>query len=372
MEKTLGCLLGGAIGDALGAPVEFLSMNEISCRFGPSGITGYVEFWSGQGAFTDDTQMTLFTAEGLIRAGVQDSGLQLPGVPEQTELSAEDGYRRRRREAAIIESVHRAYLRWLLTQGQEPNWARARTTEASLKAEGWLIKEKGLWIQRSPGMTCLGALRSGKSGSTADPINVSKGCGGVMRIAPVGLWHRDPADAFRTGCEVAAITHGNASGYLPAGLLASIIAGLKAGSGLDESIERAIAILKSWDSHGECLESINRAMRLAAVGATASIPEEIGKLAGRGEARAQGGGWTAEEALSIAIYCTLRFPDDFRGGVLAAVNHDGDSDSTAAITGNILGAKLGEHDIPPEWIAGLELAPIVERTARELHAAASV
>ena len=65
------------------------------------------------------------------------------------------------------------------------------------------------------------------------------------------------------------------------------------------------------------------------------------------------------------------FPDDFRGGVLAAVNHDGDSDSTAAIAGNILGVKLGRDGIPREWIAGLEQAALVERIAGELHAAAS-
>ena len=69
IDKFSGCLLGGAIGDALGAPVEFLSMNEILRQYGAAGITRFVEFWSDQGAFTDDTQMTLFTAEGLIGAG---------------------------------------------------------------------------------------------------------------------------------------------------------------------------------------------------------------------------------------------------------------------------------------------------------------
>ena len=104
IERSIGCLLGGAVGDALGAPVEFLSMEEIRRRYGDAGITGYVEFWSGQGAFTDDTQMTLFTAEGLALAGERARG----GGP--------------RALSALVESVHRAYLRWLLTQGEEANW----------------------------------------------------------------------------------------------------------------------------------------------------------------------------------------------------------------------------------------------------------
>ncbi len=336
-DGFLGCFLGGAVGDALGAPVEFLPLDEIRRKFGPAGITGYVEFWSGHGAFTDDTQMALFTAEGLI----------LGGKPE---------------------SVHRSYLRWLLTQGQEPNWARARTTEASLRSEGWLIKEKGLWAQRSPGMTCLAALRSGRSGTTADPINVSKGCGGVMRAAPAGLWGRDPEEAFRMGCEIAAITHGSASGYLPAGFLASMIAVLKWGGGLEESIERSTAILKGWNGHGESLAAIERALQPAGPDPAA----DIGNLSGKSGGPAPGGGGTADQALAIAVYCALRHPNDFRGGVLAAVNHDGDSDSTAAIAGNILGARLGREGIPREWIAGLEMAAVVERIALELFAAVNV
>ena len=211
IERSSGCLLGGAAGDALGAPVEFMSMDEIRRRYGEAGITGYVEFWSGQGAFTDDTQMTLFTAEGLVLAGERGLGSGPRAL------------------SAVIESVHRAYLRWLLTQGEEANWGRARATPEALKAEGRLIREKGLWARRSPGMTCLAALQSGRCGSTSDPINVSKGCGGVMRVAPVGLRYADPEAAFRTGCEVAAITHGHPSGYLPAGFLAALVSSLSRG-----------------------------------------------------------------------------------------------------------------------------------------------
>jgi ADP-ribosylglycohydrolase len=347
IERSSGCLLGGAAGDALGAPVEFMSMDEIRRRYGEAGISGYVEFWSGQGAFTDDTQMTLFTAEGLVLAGERGRGSGPRAI------------------SAVIESVHRAYLRWLLTQGEEANWGRARATPEVLKAEGWLIREKGLWARRSPGMTCLAALQSGRCGSTSDPINVSKGSGGVMRVAPVGLSYADPEAAFLTGCEVAAITHGHPSGYLPAGFLAALVSSLSRGKEFLPALEGAEALLRGWKGHSETLTAVERAAATAAGrsrGETPKLafPEAIDTLAGKEDASGPGGGWTGEKALAIALFCALSFPDDLRAGVLAAVNHGGDSDTTGAIAGNILGAKLGKGAIPRAWVAGLDMANLVE------------
>jgi ADP-ribosyl-[dinitrogen reductase] hydrolase len=352
-EKAAGCLLGGAVGDALGAPIEFMPLDEIRRRYGDAGVIGYVEFWSGQGAFTDDTQMTLFTAEGLALAGLRAKG----GGPAALE--------------ARVESVHRAYLRWLLTQGEEANWGRARATPAALKAEGRLVREKGLWARRSPGMTCLAALQSGRRGSTAAPINVSKGCGGGMRAAPAGLVCGDPGEAFKTGCELAAITHGHASGYLPAGFLAAMVSGLVRGAELEPAVRRAADLLKGWSGHAETSEAIERAVRTAEEFRAAScraaappVPEAIEGLTAGLAASGPGGGWTGEWALGIAVFCALSFPRDFRAGVLAAVNHGGDSDSTGAVAGNILGAALGRGAIPREWLAGLELAALVEEWGR--------
>ena len=352
--KAVGCLMGGAVGDALGAPVEFMTMEEIRRRYGASGVTGYVEFWSGQGAFTDDTQMTLFTAEGLALAGLQSQR----GGPGAL--------------AARVDAVHRAYLRWLLTQGEEPNWGRARVTGSMLKSEGRLINEKGLWARRSPGMTCLAALQSGRRGSTSAPINVSKGSGGVMRSAPAGLVCADPEEAFRTGCELAAITHGHPNGYLPAGFLAALVSGLVRGTALEAAVERALEILAGWSGGAETVEAVSRAVRAAGelragdASLAPSFPDAIESLVGGGPASAPGGGWTGERALAIALFCALSFPGDLRAGVLAAVNHDGDSDTTGGIAGSILGAALGRGAIPPEWISGLDLAGLVEERGGEL------
>lgn len=140
-------------------------------------------------AITDDTQMTLFTAEGLIRAEqrFRERGIgHPPGV------------------------VYYAYHRWPLTQGE----TSPHDTAAFDLRSGWLIGEAALHSRRAPGTTCLSALRGPTMGTTTAPLNDSKGCGGVMRVAPVGLVSSDP---FDEGIEIAALTHGHPAAMRPPG-----------------------------------------------------------------------------------------------------------------------------------------------------------
>ena len=82
--------------------------------------------------------------------------------------------------------------------------------------------------------------------------------------------------------------------------------------------------------------------------------------------RELGGGWVAEETVAIALYCALRHADSFEDAVIAAVNHDGDSDSTGAVTGNIMGALLGMEGIPAAFVQPLELRDVLLATAKKL------
>ena len=66
-DQVRGCLFGGAVGDALGYPVEFLDEEEIFYKYGPEGIRQYhLDRTSGKALISDDTQMSLFTASGLL------------------------------------------------------------------------------------------------------------------------------------------------------------------------------------------------------------------------------------------------------------------------------------------------------------------
>ena len=80
-----------------------------------------------------------------------------------------------------------------------------------------------------------------------------------------------------------------------------------------------------------------------------------------------GAGWVGEETLGIALYCALRHRDDFSAGVIASVNHSGDSDSTGAVTGNILGALLGYDAIAEQWKQDLELSDVILEIADDLY-----
>lgn len=336
-RKTLshfaGCLFGGAVGDALGAPVEFHSINLIRNKYGPEGIKDYEVAYGRRGAITDDTQMTLFTAEGLLRAITRHGH---KGISDPVTVT------------------HHAYIRWLYTQSE-----RSRSRFSQDKMDGWLIGVKALHSRRAPGNTCLSALRGEEMGEMQRPLNNSKGCGGVMRVAPIGLVAGDEEHAFSLGCEAAAITHGHPSGYYSAGCFAAIIWRLAEGRSLPEAIELTLRQLERPENedHEECAAAIHQAVTLWRDRELTPSPEVIERI---------GGGWVGEEALAISLYCALAAGGDFARGVLLAVNHSGDSDSTGAITGNILGLILGVEAIPEKWLAELELRAEIEAVASDL------
>lgn len=83
--------------------------------------------------------------------------------------------------------------------------------------------------------------------------------------------------------------------------------------------------------------------------------------------RQLGGGWVGEETLAIAIYCAVKYENNFEKALIASVNHDGDSDSTGAVTGNILGARLGYDAIPLKFIEKLELRDVILEIADDLR-----
>jgi len=309
ISKYQGCLLGLAIGDALGAPVEFLRLQEIKKRYGKDGIADF-HGWRGfkPGSYTDDTQMSLATAVGCIR-----------------------GYQRWS-DRGICHSasvVHRRYLDWLESQ-HDPD------------------------KRRGPGNTCLSALQSGKMGRIEERINDSKGCGGVMRTAPVGLAFSSDR-AFQEGAEYAAITHGHPSGYLTAGFLSGMISYIIEGKTLAEAIDLCIGQLTRYDGYSETLEKIELAQKLSG---SQKLPEE--------SIHAIGGGWVGEEALAISLYCSLKFSDNFERGTLVAVNHSGDSDSTGSITGAILGTLLGVELIPRPWVQKVEESGRITKIANDM------
>jgi ADP-ribosylglycohydrolase len=334
-ERALACLLGGALGDASGYEVEFRNLSEIHERFGPTGIETPV-LHHGNLIVSDDTQMTLFTLEGLLRC-LKDGAAW---------------------EKACIPSIREAYLDWLRTQGGGSVSGRANSA-------GWLAEQPQMRVQRAPGNTCLSALHSGGRGSIGRPINNSKGCGGAMRTAPIGLLPLAGVETvFQLAAEAAALTHGHPSGYLSAGMVAAIVRVLMDGGSLaakrgtpgdSGAMERCREILRTYGGHEETLRAVDGAVKLAAKGLKdhAAAVETLG------------GGWVGEEALAIALYAVLS-AGSFVEAIKIAANHSGDSDSTASIAGQLWGAANGLVGMSHDWVSNVDVLLPLLHLARQL------
>ena len=175
-----------------------------------------------------------------------------------------------------------------------------------------------------------------------------------MRVAPIGLVY-NKKEAFRLGCDCAALTHGHPSGYISGGMLSCIISCIIEGMKIDEAINCAISFAKDMDGYCECVETVEKAVKLSK-----------DDLVDTDAIRMIGEGWTSDEVLAIAIYSSLKYKDDFKKALICSVNHDGDSDSTGAICGNILGAYLGIDNIPKEWLDVIELKELLENISTDL------
>lgn len=343
LDRARGSLIGGAVGDALGYAVEFMPLAAIIKRYGEQGITRYDLGGKGIAEFSDDTQMSLFTAEGLLSAIAAKSYC----------------------EKDILPFILTAYEHWRYTQDRAP-----------IKMKGsWLTHIKNLWSQRAPGNTCMSALNLIGMPNRQPVINNSKGCGGVMRVAPIGIFsgahpkilQLDHA-GFLAGY-AAEITHKHPLSTYSSMALAMIVADCMAHEKIDREKFRFIVIhrvyklleLRYDDQYLHQLKAlVMKAFELA-----------LSDISDFDAIRQLGEGWVAEETLTIAVFSVMRYIDNFEKCVCCAVNHDGDSDSTGAVSGNIIGAILGYEAIPQKFINNLELHDMLMYVAADLSGVSS-
>lgn len=358
-SRVLGLLSGGAAGDALGYTVEFSSLAQIRAEHGDGGLTHPLQVPAiragGTVPISDDTQMTLFVLDGL-----------LDWIEWANEGSMAD-------PAAC---VWLSCLRWYRTQtGTLPEGAPEPPTR-------WLEEHPEMHVRRAPGNACLSGLSSRDMGLPHQPQNPeSKGCGTVMRSAPYGmvpgLEDTMVVSLARRG---AVLTHGHPAAWTSAAAFGLMISRLMAGHSLDASVTAALEWLDTVPDDGGTAAAVRAAVALAgtrgsdgpggsdgsdkagASSGSSSVPTELGE------------GWVAEEALAIAVYAALvtdggdiavdpdiqaLAPLHLRAALHLAVNHGGDSDSTASLAGQLLGARYGMGIFPdaavPAWISEREI-----------------
>lgn len=301
-KKAIGCMVASAYGDCLGSSVEFLTTDEIREDYGYQGISIPEPCFDFPfPVITDDTQMAIATAKGLISVKVGHSRL-------------------------FLNSIWKAYTEWFYTQ-DDPEQRRA------------------------PGNTCIKALAGRVPGSISTPLNKSGGCGGVMRSHPIGIFFRnDPLQAFSIGIKSAALTHGAMEAFLPAGLLAYLIANILKENSFTKALDLMVTKIEKIPSNpgsASVKKAISEALEVNPVddNLMGLIDNKVGQV---GKAGFNGGGWMGHDALAIALFAAKNFMNDPVLAVKVAVNHSGDSDSTGCIAGAIMGAIYGPEPFEKE------------------------
>jgi ADP-ribosylglycohydrolase len=306
-QQVAGVVLGGAIGDAMGHPTEFLSMEAIRERYGANGVSGFELYWqntaSAAGAssavrerfapYTDDTQM----AEAVLLA-------LLDGREQKLELDD------------TMKAMAVRFVEW----SRHPQGGH-----------------------RAPGNACLSGCRALAAGAPWHSAGgeTAGGCGSVMRAYPFGiLFVNDLAKAENWAVAHSKLTHRD-----PIALAGSAAMAVGTALALRHEAPRVI-----------CSEMIAAAARYSST--TGTMVAQAYEDAMRGVApdrtlnrlRA----WAAHEAIAAAVYIFARHFDDARSAILEGANTPGDSDSIATLAGSLVGARVGIYGLPREWVTDVE------------------
>ncbi|MBG6185167.1 ADP-ribosylglycohydrolase [Arthrobacter sp. CAN_A214] len=343
-DRVLGCLLGGALGNALGYAQQQPTTpeNPLALLQHPRGPVGSLPF-------AEDTQLTLYTVDGLVDA------LEW----------ANDGV-----AADETACLWLAYLRWLATQGEVP------APIAPSPPPRPIDRHTVLHTRRNPGSTSITGLRTGEMGTGYRPVNQSaQDAGALSRSAPFGLVPRIPLGMVdKLTRDAAALTHGHSAAKTGAVVFATLIHRMVVEScpladAVDRAAEQAIEA-----GNGDLAAALTRAVGLAT--ADAPAPPDI-------EAELGSGG-TATGALALAVYAVLaaapgnaagRGPGGIPGpsarqhalaALQLAVDNGGNPATTGSLAGNLIGALYGIEAFSSEALDRVEGADAVRETASAL------
>lgn len=309
--KFLGCIYGLAIGDAMGFPVEFFTLEQIRRIFGKEGITGFESFRQRKmltpsknpiGFYSDDTQMSIATARGLL--GSKDDSVE-----------------------EIMNNISTEYIAW----SESPD-------------------------MRAYGRTCIRGVINMKKGMhwKNSGIPEGDGCGTAMRVSPIGLYFYDDLKKLtEVSCAASACTHGH-----PTAIASGIITAY------------AISQVLNSTSPEKIFENVLRNSQNLEKGLGEKIfkVKEILEYENHFDALKELGlGWEAGEAVALALYCFMKNPNDYRKTILMGANTEGDSDSIASMAGAISGAYNGIKAIPQEWIEQIENRELLGEIATQLY-----
>ena len=323
-----GCLLGLAVGDAMGYTVDERTWDEIREDYGPNGLLGY-DLANGSAEASSYTQVAAYVGNGLLLGTTRG---------KQSD-----------------------YLRYISVSLRE--WARSqhfpRDPERSYC---WVSKISRMRKRRCKDARMLDALRMDPLGTPERPINRTATAGGLPGAIMVGLAYDpkylQPYQVGILGAQTVALTHGNALAFLSGSVLANCIAGIlhEPELTLKEQFLQGIAAMES--RYGEKFPQSKEVSKLLNKAVVMAEMEEDPQ-----QAMEELNCRDAHECLAGAMFACLRCPEDFDAGIILAVNHSGRSAAVGAVAGAILGAKLGVEALPEFYLESLECADVLTELA---------
>ncbi len=333
-DQVRGCLTGGALGDALGHPVNDARWDYVRQGDAAQELTHPIHI-SGPLLVTDATQMTLYTMDGLLEA------LEWANDGVLSDETA---------------CLWLAYLRWLATQSEQP------PSSAPSQPSRWIDSREVLHHRRAPDSVCISGLMTGDMGTLARPVNVeSKGTGTLGRSAPIGLIPHMPLEALsRLAINASALTHGHPSAHHSAALFALVINDVvHGGHDIPAALKRAV------DRAAERpVPELEQGLR-----AVVALYAQKEPLDSNSVPSSLGDGEIAEGALAIAFYAVLASErlgggptDKFQNALRIAIKLD-DGGSATSIAGSIVGAAYGTAALPAGWEPILDVSAVLSEAA---------
>ena len=335
-----GCLLGGAIGDALAFPFRTADATELADAMTDGKLTDLICHDAiGRALVSDDTQLMAFTADGMIWA---DKRAHEKGV------------------YAYVPSVFYGYQKWYYTQ--TGHFADA---EYEFLADSRILRWEELYARRVENSPALDALRlstNAKHGTFTNRPNALGTYGPLVRTAPVSMYFaEDAAKAYKIGCQQAALTHGAPEVWYAAGYVSAMLAYVLEGQSLEKAAENALRHIRSEEGAKNVVAAVRVAI-LAALRENVAEKEFYGRIE---EPE------LAVPTLALALFASLRHPDDYAGAVISAANAKREPNGASSLTGQLLGASLGSLEIPYNWIRKVELSDLLVEQADLLLATIS-
>lgn len=331
-SRVRGCLLGLAVGDAMGHPIDKKSWDEIAESYGPNGLLGY-DLMDGGADVTSYTQFAAYACNGML-------------------LGACRGHYDR-------------YIRYIAMSLRE--WAKGQQFRGvPEKTFCWVAQVPELRRRLCMDTRITDALRRETLGTPEKPAFFNDGPGMLTVAVAVALLYdpakQTPRQLRRLAMEAVALVTGDRLSFLSGAFIATAIASILQEPGIPLSRHFSAACDALQEQFGEDLPETRQVIDQIGQAMALTRDPELSPLAAMSMLQCR----TGIQCLAGSVYASMIHPANFDEGMIAAVNHSGYSAATGALTGTFLGAKLGAEALPEFYLESLEAAPYLEELARDV------